>query len=461
MDYPDLSPQAAVELKRLWDTRHKTPWRSETTGPDGERLCVFEHSATIPLLIEQPVSASRVGAELAWRVAYEVIALQIKVRGRLAAFLRPIVIGEADHPTRADLLQCDSRNFAERRDAMIEEMLAGRRERAIVQRGDMLLAILGPLPPMGAQPLMAVADDELALLRHLRTLGIRPEELRLLLDALNQRALGTSAEDATPSAIPATTSRARRCADSPLTPEQSARAAAHIGLVRGVARRVLGIVGAHILSFDELESVGYEGLVWAAMRYEPGGPASFATFAYRRVYGAMIDAVRKQTLGRRRYERAEARLHVSDRRLSEAAEDRSAGQRVLLERRVQKADRSVGRASIALLLSTPDSITFEGVAANGPNPEQALIAAETYRGLMTLVSELEPQERELIEGLYLHERQMLEFAAERGTSCATISRRHARIIQCLRKRLLAQERGSIRYGRSTSSRPGTGEAQAL
>jgi RNA polymerase sigma factor for flagellar operon FliA len=244
---------------------------------------------------------------------------------------------------------------------------------------------------------------------------------------------------------------ARRCVNTPLTPEQAARADAHTGLVRGVARRVLRIVSAHLLSFEELVSVGNEALVRAATRYEPHSRASFATFVRYRVYGAMLDAIRKQTFGQRRYKHAGSRLRATEQLLSGAAEDQPTSERRILEQRVQMARDQVSRASSIRQLSRLDTHTsFEGVAADQPSPEQILERMEVRHRLRALVANLEPQERALIDALYVHDRQMTEVAEEIGTSCATISRRHAQVIARLRKRLLAQDRGRVGPGMCAS-----------
>ena len=57
-------------------------------------------------------------------------------------------------------------------------------------------------------------------------------------------------------------------------------------LARRVSRRWKGS------TFDELESVGYFALVMALSRFDPRANQSFSTFAYKRVQGAMIDALR-------------------------------------------------------------------------------------------------------------------------------------------------------------------------
>lgn len=563
MDTLDPSPQAALELEQLWGTPdQKTPWRSETIGPDGQRLLVFEHRSTTPLLIDKPVPARRVGAELAWRVAFDAIALRVKLRRRIAAYLRPIVAGEADDLRRDDLLRCDRRDFPQERDAALDEMMMGRRQYAIIQRGDMLLALLGPLAAIGVEPLSDAAEAEVALLRRLRTSKISRDELRLLLDIWDEQqarnARGISCEEYTPvvriisraedgmlhdlrrtsgltrgelqgllkewnpprvqvdparihqpqthpqtqlhpqrkndrGRLPTASRSAVSVASGPtsasnsmrprrtesgyssptrpssppklhrfarpnstrepaapsLNREQAIRVEVHTDLVRTIARRVVRQVGTRLLSLEEFESAGYEALVNAAMRYDPTRPTTFAAFAHYRVYGAMIDELRRHTPARRKHERALVRLAAVQKLLSQAAKDQTAREAAeggdSLEQRVELARQTVRRAALAVCLSEPDTrVTFERIAATEANPEQALRVADERRRLQDLINELEPSERVIIEGIYLLGLCMTDLATELGTSIATISRRHARILDRLAKRALAQERGSVR-----------------
>jgi RNA polymerase sigma factor for flagellar operon FliA len=226
----------------------------------------------------------------------------------------------------------------------------------------------------------------------------------------------------------------------PLSDEQAARVEGHTELVRKVARRVARQVG--VMSAEELESVGNEALVRAALRYDPGASASFATYAYYRVRGAMIDAVRKRTPGRRKHARALVRLETTQALLSQAAEDqatlRRCGERQTLEQRVEAARELVRRAALSLRLSEPDGSGLDRVATEDPDPERVLLDADARGRMWSLVEELEPEQRRLVEAIYVHGRMMKDIAAELGTSPATISRRHAKILDLLGKRARAR-----------------------
>jgi RNA polymerase sigma factor FliA len=232
----------------------------------------------------------------------------------------------------------------------------------------------------------------------------------------------------------------------PLDAEQAARVERHTGLVRAVARRVSRNVAEQVLSFEELESIGYEALVQAAMRYDPSSPASFATYAHYRVYGKMIDELRKRTPGRRRHERAMARLAASQDLLRQAAEDhaaqRAAGQPMTLAQRVEAARELVRRTAMAVRLAdaSPDPNTAERIADQQIDPERALVEADERQRLLTLFEELEPHERGLLEGIYVEGKTMKQLATQFGLNVSTISRRHARILDRLNKQIAEDTR---------------------
>ncbi len=77
----------------------------------------------------------------------------------------------------------------------------------------------------------------------------------------------------------------------PLTPEQKRRVEKYLPLAINLARRMDGRVpntakGAHLYSDASL------GLIQAAQRFNPDAGVTFATFASRRIWGAMRDGLR-------------------------------------------------------------------------------------------------------------------------------------------------------------------------
>ena len=63
-------------------------------------------------------------------------------------------------------------------------------------------------------------------------------------------------------------------------------------MVRALAARAFRSLRGQV-EFDELLSWGATGLIEAERRYDPSAGASFTTFAYYRVQGAIYDGIRK------------------------------------------------------------------------------------------------------------------------------------------------------------------------
>lgn len=188
---------------------------------------------------------------------------------------------------------------------------------------------------------------------------------------------------------------------SRLTPEKAKMVEGHLGLVRRLAGDTIRGAGRRVIPREEFEAIGYEALVGAAMRYDPMSPATLATFARFRVQGAMIDALRKHSQRERVLERA------------------------WIRRRPLAHLRSSGEAGGQL-------------ADEGLNPEEMLEEFDVLQQLRVLITLLPPADRELLQAVYYQKRSMSAYAAEVGTSCATVSRRHARVIERLRRQFLAR-----------------------
>jgi RNA polymerase sigma factor (sigma-70 family) len=86
----------------------------------------------------------------------------------------------------------------------------------------------------------------------------------------------------------------------------------HLPLVRRIAAQLFRSAPSYI-SFDDLMSYGYQGLISAAARFEPDRGIEFEWYAIPRVKGSMQDGFRKEALfdGRRRPERKAPRFTQS------------------------------------------------------------------------------------------------------------------------------------------------------
>ena len=75
----------------------------------------------------------------------------------------------------------------------------------------------------------------------------------------------------------------------------------HLSLVSAMAREIGKSIG-HRARRDELISAGYEGLIEASRRYDPGKEMLFSRYARRRIQGSMYDHVRKSSGSRSQME---------------------------------------------------------------------------------------------------------------------------------------------------------------
>lgn len=226
----------------------------------------------------------------------------------------------------------------------------------------------------------------------------------------------------------------------PLSDEQAARVARHTDLVVRIAHSVHRQLA--IVDVDELASIGNEALVGAAMRYDPTSGASFSTYAYYRIRGAMLDALRSARPAGRREIRARVRLEQCQALLRQASEDqhaREAAGRSTLEQRVAVARELLRKAAMITVMSECQGAALDRIDEPDPDPESRLLDHESRRRAAALIEELEPTEQRLVAAIYQGGQTMAQYAAEKGTSSATISRRHAKILDRLAKRARARE----------------------
>lgn len=212
----------------------------------------------------------------------------------------------------------------------------------------------------------------------------------------------------------------------------------HIDLARRAAATVYPRVKAHI-EFDELLSMAQAGLVEAAQRYEPVRGASFNTFAWYRVHGAVIDGLRKlTTLPRREW----AKL-VALRAASEYLEQRG-------ERDVGAAQRGVeppsGADALAAMKSAMAAIktiyvtSLEALAEGGFDTEQPesktvdekIDTSRLARRLSKAFETLPERERALMRLHYWEGKNLLEAGEQLGISKSWASRMHAQAVDRLR-----------------------------
>ncbi len=186
-------------------------------------------------------------------------------------------------------------------------------------------------------------------------------------------------------------------------------------------------------SADELQSAGYEGLVQAALRYDPNSGVPFPAYAHYRVRGAMIDAARRASPAIRRRSRALRALQATQSLLEQAergeVDPQTADPRTLQER-VDAAAQLVAQTTLAVTLARLAPKDPEAVSGHDHHDIEETVASKQLQDLFaTRLNALPPADLALIQALYYEGLSMHEYAAKVSKAVSTISRNHARILK--------------------------------
>ncbi len=218
----------------------------------------------------------------------------------------------------------------------------------------------------------------------------------------------------------------------------------NLGLVRALAAKEHKKVGKYI-EFDELVSMGTTGLLEAADRYDADAGVQFSTFAYYRVRGAIIDGVRKNGhLPRTEYDRLKAAQRADEYLESVAARETAARQpgQPAAASSTEDELRSMYEAlqNVATIFVTSlDAHLAEGHEIDGGEvaADERLAFKQLRQRIVEALAELPERERHFIQKHYFEGKTLLEAGKELGLSKSWSSRLHARAVELLRERLVA------------------------
>jgi RNA polymerase sigma factor FliA len=212
----------------------------------------------------------------------------------------------------------------------------------------------------------------------------------------------------------------------------------HLDLSRKAAAMIFPRVREHI-EFDELVALGNAGLAEAASRFDPDRGASFATFAWYRVQGSIVDGLRKSSnLPRRVWAKLVALRAASEYLENRAERDAGAAQRGTKPAEGADALASVKSALSAIrtmYVTSLESLQEQGFDASDPNAPSAGDRIDTSRltaKLRDALAALPEKERALVTKHYWEGKNLLEAGAELGISKSWASRLHAQAVERLR-----------------------------
>lgn len=183
--------------------------------------------------------------------------------------------------------------------------------------------------------------------------------------------------------------------------------------------------------FDDLMAYGFEGLMDAWRRYEPGYDSSFANYAYIRIRGSILDAVRTENwTGRNTNEsiRGVGREHQDpDDRPPDAPGPRAESGRAL----AGAADRVA--ESITILLMRHFDI--REVEVDDPDQFDRMLRDEKIERLQHALDDLSDEEREIVLRYYFRDERMQDIADDLDYSKGWVSRVNSRALDKVRDHL--------------------------
>jgi RNA polymerase sigma factor for flagellar operon FliA len=211
----------------------------------------------------------------------------------------------------------------------------------------------------------------------------------------------------------------------------------HMDLPRKAAAMIYPRVKRH-MEFDELVALGNAGLAEAATRYDATKGASFATFAWYRVNGTIVDALRRNSaLPRRVWQKL-----VALRAAAEYLEHQGDRQTGAQQKGVPEVTGPDALAQIKQALSAIRTMyitSLEGLreqgfepASDAEEPSVGIDTAKLAARLREAIESLPEKERALIKMHYWEGKNLLEAGAELGISKSWASRLHGQIVDRLR-----------------------------
>ncbi len=193
------------------------------------------------------------------------------------------------------------------------------------------------------------------------------------------------------------------------------------------------------IEFDELVALGNAGLAEAASRFDPDRGATFSTFAWYRVQGAIVDGLRKSSnLPRRVWSQLVALRAASEYLEHRAERDVGAAQRGARPAEGVDALASLKTAMSAIrtmYVTSLERLQEQGFDTGDPNataPGEQLDTGRLSAKLRDALAALPEKERELVTKHYWEGKNLLEAGAELGISKSWASRLHAQAVERLR-----------------------------
>jgi RNA polymerase sigma factor FliA len=206
----------------------------------------------------------------------------------------------------------------------------------------------------------------------------------------------------------------------------------NLGYVRAIATQVRKDVSASV-EFDELVACGSKGLVEAAERFDPSRGASFTTYAYYRIRGAMFDGLRQLGWMRRT---THARFTAAADEYLANLGDRVPDQPVATstEDRVAELGQALDDVA-AIFVTSLAALPQEPADVAQVDASEAIEQNQARLAVQQALTKLPEKERRLLELHYFQDLNLQDAGRELGLSKSWASRLHARAVQLMARQL--------------------------
>lgn len=215
--------------------------------------------------------------------------------------------------------------------------------------------------------------------------------------------------------------------------ELSPEAGRYLPLVKSIAAQVKTKLPAHI-ELDDLIGYGSIGLMEALKSFKTGQGASFKTFAYYRIRGAMYDGLRKiGWLSRSAYAEHKFRQKADELMETHAVSADNAMKRSL---EAEAGDlKALMQDMVPVCLLSMEAVERLISDQKTETPEEELLERQTREKLASVLELLEDRERRLIQYYYFDDMTLDDAAKKLEISKSWASRLHVKVLTKLKSSL--------------------------
>jgi RNA polymerase sigma factor for flagellar operon FliA len=208
------------------------------------------------------------------------------------------------------------------------------------------------------------------------------------------------------------------------------------GLVGSIVNKLRRSLAIRI-SIDDLESYGFKGLLEAHQRFDPEAGTYFASFAYYRIRGAILDGCRKEGwLTRERKRDANREQALDEYMETEGQTNQNSPTPSTFRDAVDRVAQMADAAATVFLLSEEN---FDTLETHEPGQYRRMEARTNINLVRAALEVLTDEEQEVIKRHHFGGEKMDQIAETFGHSRSWVSRVNTRALEKMRDHIVQIE----------------------